>query len=95
MDPPANAPIRFSNSSLSPDTEIIISDIYNFDSTTLRHVSQFFDRSLSSRWWKPENTHNGEDGIKYKYQLEIDEKEIMSSMLEPVPPEVTNSSRKG
>jgi len=77
--------MKFSKSSVAPDVEVdVMGDIYHLDSLILRHCSAFFDKSLSSTWWKEENTHLGPDGIKYRYKLSHDDKEPAMSILEPV-----------
>ncbi|KAF8535035.1 hypothetical protein BDD12DRAFT_894352 [Trichophaea hybrida] len=82
------APLRLAASSAPADVEIAIFDhVYHLHAISLRNCSKVFDKGLSDRWWKPENTHNGEDGIKYRYKLVVDVKDPMSSIVEPVPPQ--------
>jgi hypothetical protein len=77
---PAGAPIKLSNSSVAPDVAIQIGEtVYHLHAIELRNRSQFFDKSLSDTWWRPENTHSGADGIKYRYKLMAD------AIVEPVP----------
>jgi hypothetical protein len=79
-------PIVLSKSAVPPDVEITIwSDVYHLHSTTIRHNSRFFEKSLSDTWWRQENTHDRVDGIKYCYKLKLDGKNPELSMLEPVP----------
>jgi hypothetical protein len=81
----SNSIIKFSSSSLPPDVEItIFDDIYHLHSANLRHNSPFFDKGLSSTWWKELNTHDGDDGIQYRYRLKLDEDTPEMSMIEPV-----------
>ncbi|KAF8533041.1 hypothetical protein BDD12DRAFT_867308 [Trichophaea hybrida] len=80
-----NPIIKFSSSSLPPDVEItIFDDIYHLHSANLRHNSPFFDKGLSATWWKELNSHDGEDGIRYRYRLKLDEDAPEMSMVEPV-----------
>lgn len=75
-------------SRIPPDVEItVFKNVYHLHSALLRNASPFFEKSLSDRWWKPENTHGGHDGIKYKYRLSIDCDHPKLSMVEPVPAE--------
>lgn len=77
-------PVVFSKT--PPDVEItVFNDVYHSHSALLRNASPFFEESLSDRWWTPENTHDGHDGIRYKYRLSINIHFLRSSMLEPVP----------
>ncbi|KAF8528756.1 hypothetical protein BDD12DRAFT_870414 [Trichophaea hybrida] len=63
-------PITFSKSSIAPDVEIdILGNIYHLDSSILRHCSEFFDKSLSTTWWKEENIHFSPDGIKCWHRI--------------------------
>ncbi|KAF8535866.1 hypothetical protein BDD12DRAFT_853601 [Trichophaea hybrida] len=79
-------PYTFSDSSVSPDVAIeMFGKTYHLHSTILRLSSGFFDKSLSDTWWKPENSHSGPDGIKYRYKLVLDKKDPWSSILEPSP----------
>lgn len=81
-------PFRLAASSAPADVEIAVFDhVYHLHAISLRNCSKVFDNSLSDTWWKPENTHNGEDGIKYRYKLVVDVKDPMMSMLEPMPPQ--------
>ncbi|KAF8243165.1 hypothetical protein K440DRAFT_78307 [Wilcoxina mikolae CBS 423.85] len=88
-------PITFTQSSLPPDVEItILSNVYHIHSTILRTCSRFFDKSLSSTWWKDENTHHHrKDGIVYCYELKLDEDCLESSMVEPVPPGMVDDTK--
>ncbi|KAF8244948.1 hypothetical protein K440DRAFT_663158 [Wilcoxina mikolae CBS 423.85] len=81
-------PYTFSDSSVSPDVAIeMFGKTYHLHSTILRLSSGFFDKSLSDTWWKPENSHSGPGGIKYRYKLVLDKKDPWSSILEPFPPD--------
>ena len=62
----------------------VLEDVYHMHSTQLRHNSAVFDKSLSEPWWKEHNTHRGPDGIRYRYQLSLDEDMPELSMVEPV-----------
>lgn len=81
--------INFSStrSTLPPDVEIeILNKVYLLHSAVLRLCSGFFDKSLSPTWWKTQNTHDGPDGIRFRYRLVLDKKDVATSMVEPVPP---------
>lgn len=78
-------PITFSDTLVPADVEIqIFNTTYHLQSAVLRTFSKFFDKSMSSTWWKPENTHKGT--LKYRYQLALDCDDPMCSMIEPVGP---------
>jgi hypothetical protein len=82
---PNGAPIKLSTSSAAPDVAVQILDkVYHLHTIELRNRSEFFDKSLSDTWWRPENTHSGPDGIKYRYKLALDQEEPLMSLLEPV-----------
>jgi len=90
---PKTPPIRLS--SLPPDVEImVLGDVYLLHSTTLREYSRFFERSLSETWWKPENTHSGPDGIKYRYDLDPEdiEESMLNAVIRPVHATDTSSA---
>jgi hypothetical protein len=77
--------LKFSSSSVPPDVSIMVFSLdFRLHSTILRHHSAFFDKSLSSTWWREENTHDRVDGIKYCYKLQFDSKDPDLSMVEPV-----------
>jgi hypothetical protein len=59
--------------------------MYHLHSIELRNRSAFFDKSLSKTWWRPENTHSGVDGVKYRYKLVLDEEDLWLSLVDPVP----------
>jgi hypothetical protein len=83
---------KLSDASVTPDVAIQIGEIeYHLHAIELRSRSKFFDRSLSTTWWRPENTHSGADGIKYRYKLVLDQKDPLMSLLEPVSPREVDS----
>ena len=80
-------PITFTRfgSSIPPDVEIdILGQRYYMHSAVLRLGAEFFEKSLSDSWWKPENTHS--EGPKYRYRLVVDQADPMLSLVEPVGP---------
>ncbi|KAF8241938.1 hypothetical protein K440DRAFT_675799 [Wilcoxina mikolae CBS 423.85] len=84
----STTPKCFSRSQLRADVEIrIFADIYHLHSFCLRECSQYFNKSLSETWWNRENTHSGQDGIKYRYTLSIDMTlEPKQNYVQPVSP---------
>lgn len=83
--PSTSKPITFSDALAAPDVAVdILGEAYHLHSTVLRLCSEFFDRSMSQNWWKAENTHDGPDGIKYRYALVLDRKSPRCSIVEPV-----------
>jgi hypothetical protein len=76
---------KLSDASVAPDVAIRIGEReYHLHAIELRSRSKFFDRSLSDTWWRPENTHSGADGIKYRYKLVLDRKDPLMSVVEPI-----------
>lgn len=66
-------PITYSLSSISPDVEIFVfEEVYYVHSYLLRQFSDFFQASLSSRWWKEDNAVSNGTSIKYRYHLVLD-----------------------
>lgn len=63
--------INFGDSRRPGDVEInVLEDVYRLHSAVLCNASTFFDASMAPEWWDSENTHNGEDGVKYRYRFE-------------------------
>jgi hypothetical protein len=78
-------PLTFSLSSIYPDVEIFVfQEVYHVHSFLLRQFSDFFQASLSSRWWKEENTMSNGTSIKYCCHLVLDNSG--DGFLEPLGP---------
>lgn len=66
--------VSYSLSNIAADVELYVSKkIYHVHSFILRQFSSFFEASLSSKWWKDENTTSDGSSIKYRYHLVPDE----------------------
>lgn len=74
------------SSSIPSDVEIdVLGDVYHLHSSILCNASKFFDCSLSKVWYRPENAHAGEDGIKFRYSLALAAEDDYVGCFEPIP----------
>lgn len=71
--------------SMPPDTSLeIFGVVVHVHRFILRLHSGYFNASMRESWLRPEYIHSGPDGIKYRYSLEFNEPDPISSVFRAV-----------